>query len=125
MDDYYQNPGACYYGNYGQLHTLLNCNLKEVTSGELLINKSMAQRLNETKELIGKIATMPYYYLNSDSSQTTCHLKIFGKNILTNEEELKFRNTLNVNEYFYLSAKNQLTRKDLKDMFNFIIIKNE
>ena len=125
MDDYTRNIGICYYGNYGQLHTILNCNLNYATSGNIQVNKSMTQRLNETEELHGKIATMPYYYLNNDSSSIACRLKIFGKNILTTEEELKFRNTLNANECFYLSTRYQLTRKDLKNMFNFIIIKNE
>lgn len=120
--DMMQNPGINYYGNFGLYHILLNCNLKDITLGGLEVEKSLAQLLNETPELKGKIVSMPYFYCKNDSLTERCRWKISGKLPLEKEEEEKYRLLSNDTGYYAVPSKDLINSKALEDKFQYLII---
>lgn len=122
FDDYQQNPEVSYYGNFGLYHTMLNCHIDDVTLGGLQVKNSLAQRLNETKELKGKVVSMVYYYAGGDDK---CMWEISGNSPLSPFEAEKFKNIDFSNGNVIIQSKDLVKSKDLETKFQYLIISNK
>jgi len=121
LEAYNYAPNVSYYGNFGQMHTLLNCNPSTVFQYDIAITNSMANMLNTTPALKNKVCSMPYYYLDMPKVSPRGN-KIFEKDFLLDEEWVKYRDELGKAPLLYVPI-NKLQRSDeLNNMFNCLII---
>ena len=123
LEAYNENPNVSYYGNFGQAHTLLNCNPSIIINNPFNFTSSMANELNKTAGLVNKVFSMPYYYLGMSKTFTVDEVTYTNKDYLTPEEKEKYQKQFDKEGKFIYVPLNQLKKKDeLQNMFHYLII---
>lgn len=121
LEAYNDRPDVSYYGNFGQMHTLLNCDPSAVIPGQLQIASSMANLLNNTEGLKNKIFCMPHYYLSLGISSPT-GTKYYTNDFLTEEERTFYAGEIKNKNRLYVPIQSLRRYKELNGMFNYLII---
>lgn len=123
MEAYKENPDVSYFGNFGQMHTLLNCNVANLIKSDVAPASSMANELNKTEGLEHKVCTMPYYYLTQNNKPILDGKEFEDIVFLTQQEVDKYKKMFDAEGKPVYVPINKLQKADeLEDMFNFIII---
>lgn len=112
-------PNEKYYGNFGMVHLSLAPYEKGFLDKGWGVSKSLACMLKETPGI--SPMSIVYYYVNIDEIAKSCRMNVYGEDILTDDEKIKYLTDVGQN-YFFVPIDEIKNHEKLKSVFHGLII---